>query len=623
MGRNLQSLLTAALVITVGGLVLVTSSCNQYPVAIVETTGAIEERVPVGGTEAEKLDILWMIDNSGSMCRSQGVLRDGIEEFIEIIGQINLDFHIGVTTTHVTEASMVEPVAQSGRLQSTPQPLPGFDENCHHPLDATGQPIRDDMSPVVTNLEVAIACTENPEQWGHLMNVTSHELRCALDFDYQTSPACSAAEAARDIADYFPPNGFCDTFTGRCQGAGGEACDSHSDCSSVYREIPLVLRSEDYRDQSGAIDTDAFAADFACMSLVGTRGWGFERGLASVVKTLSPEMTGGPDAEPGSAPNAGFLRSDSQLAVIFITDENDCSSKEGFNEQTFCDVHWCTIQENLGEDGDLIPVDELRYDFLRNVAASKGLIATDDQPSLTELNVLVGDQITAASVHGPYLRDLEVGPDDCVPAEVVSPGCRTTFGVAWSGHRYAEFISGFQNHLPEAQFDSDTGEADITDVGGEICTQDQFEELLLEIAENLRAEAAGCIRNVYSCDGPDDGSCPAHAQTGEPGNCVPYPGFAADDEDAEFFCDTGIEVRLANAPDFELDIPRIEATGWCVEPVDVNSDLPDSCVVDPQHYSWVLCGDTPGARMSLEWEDPQWEQVLDGLSAVARFTRIP
>lgn len=46
-----------------------------------------------------KIDILWVIDNSGSMASSQTNLANNFNSFINRFSQLNYDFHMGVTTT--------------------------------------------------------------------------------------------------------------------------------------------------------------------------------------------------------------------------------------------------------------------------------------------------------------------------------------------------------------------------------------------------------------------------------------------------------------------------------------------------------------------------------------------
>jgi hypothetical protein len=64
--------------------------------------------------------------------------------------------------------------------------------------------------------------------------------------------------------------------------------------------------------------TGALADVFSCMADLGTKGCGAEQPLESLRKAL----------DPSNAHNAGFLRPDSVLAVILITDEDDCSTRD-------------------------------------------------------------------------------------------------------------------------------------------------------------------------------------------------------------------------------------------------------------------------------------------------------
>ena len=75
--------------------------------------------------------------------------------------------------------------------------------------------------------------------------------------------------------------------------------------------------------------SDGFVEDFGCVAQVGTGGCGLEQPLEAALKALTPatsatrffaDSTGHGDGE-----NAGFLRAESILAVLLITDEDDCS----------------------------------------------------------------------------------------------------------------------------------------------------------------------------------------------------------------------------------------------------------------------------------------------------------
>ena len=69
--------------------------------------------------------------------------------------------------------------------------------------------------------------------------------------------------------------------------------------------------------------------DFACVAVAGSGGCGFEQQLDAVLKALTPSTseirfaTG--TSGHGDLENSGFLRPDSLLAIVLVTDEEDCS----------------------------------------------------------------------------------------------------------------------------------------------------------------------------------------------------------------------------------------------------------------------------------------------------------
>ena len=123
-------------------------------------------------------------------------------------------------------------------------------------------------------------------------------------------------------------------------GDAGVACDT-----TPYPKFLSFLPSG--TDPGPAL---AFADDVSCVADVGTRGCGFEQQLEAALKALTesdctdPWCTfigdnagnsiighGGPsgaNADPGSVGEEAFVREDSLLALVFLTDEEDCSAKD-------------------------------------------------------------------------------------------------------------------------------------------------------------------------------------------------------------------------------------------------------------------------------------------------------
>ncbi|MFW5921522.1 MAG: hypothetical protein ACOCUS_06755, partial [Polyangiales bacterium] len=94
-------------------------------------------------------------------------------------------------------------------------------------------------------------------------------------------------------------------------------------------------------------DVDAFANDFSCVARLGTGGCGFEQQLEAVLKAITPSdspIVAGSDMEARDDPdkiapfrsgnghadgmNSGFIRPDSLLALVLVTDEDDCSAQD-------------------------------------------------------------------------------------------------------------------------------------------------------------------------------------------------------------------------------------------------------------------------------------------------------
>jgi hypothetical protein len=174
------------------------------------------------------------------MCQEQQFLGEQFARFIERPELRGVDLQIGVTTTHVPARPYpTEPVAKAGQLQSTPQPLPTFDPTCRGTPGTNYQPIRDALAAAVT-------CMMTPDR--SLTAWTNEQIGCALRDQRMPCPGVADRDGDTFItsADLFPQ-------------------------PSEYRPLPKFLKTADYREADGRLDTDRLNADFVCMTLVGTR----------------------------------------------------------------------------------------------------------------------------------------------------------------------------------------------------------------------------------------------------------------------------------------------------------------------------------------------------------------
>jgi hypothetical protein len=69
--------------------------------------------------------------------------------------------------------------------------------------------------------------------------------------------------------------------------------------------------------------TGDLADVFTCIAAIGESGCGFEHQFAAITRAL------GVDGQPPPLENQGFVRPDAYLAIVMITDEDDCSASPG------------------------------------------------------------------------------------------------------------------------------------------------------------------------------------------------------------------------------------------------------------------------------------------------------
>ncbi|MFP4598843.1 MAG: hypothetical protein ACLFVJ_11355 [Persicimonas sp.] len=547
------------------------TACNEHPVEPSNADGIYTYYPPAPPTEPLSVDVLWVIDNSGTMCQEQQLLRDRFGEFVSVFEDKNVDLNIGVTTTHIdTPGYTVEPIARTGRLQAIPQPVPSSFEGCMGD-EADPDQTHDGFEPVRAAMRGALACAKEPARWPDPDEVSDDEIACAAD------SSCTDTH----ITDLFP------------SADGGE---------SPYRELPRVLSSADdrYLDDDDHVDLAALERDFACMSFVGTLGHPMERGLQAAVEAVSPEMTGGTVEEPSdtAAPNHKLLRRDAGFALIFLTDENDCTHDGRLPDDSTCLSDVCALANDPGlADSPLVPTEALAEQFMDNLEASKG-------------REISSDEVVVASLHGRnhrYGRDYPDGqppsPLECTESAIEGfepdASCESEeLGSAFSSDRYERFLLQFEPHRIYPAPDEDKEYLE-----GLICNPKRFGDYMSEVADIIVGSLGECVTEMpIECDGPSDSSCPdfgfgeGHSQCTRFGNSDQY------------YCDSAVQVRLF-ADQRPLD--QLRDHDYCI-PESVDSPMtPDGCVVDRQLYRFEAC-DAFDSGVVLEWSEPRWFEQVRG-----------
>ncbi|MCK5796173.1 MAG: VWA domain-containing protein [Deltaproteobacteria bacterium] len=333
--------LTQVLTLAVGSLAI--ASCTARPLEIPLPRCESMSALYLPQTLETKVDILFVIDNSGSMEQEQKNLATQFPRLIEALRHEQLggripDVHIGVVTTDLGAGSYGLPSCEvsggdGGALQ--------------HKARIAG-------------------CTPPQDPW------------IAYDFtnDHTNIPGC--------------------------QGDG----------VSCVKEA------------------------FSCIAQVGTQGCGFESPLEAARRALDPKRN----------TNPGFLRKDALLAVVFITDEDDCSAR---NPQLF-DPQQQSLSDPLGplssfrcfEFGIQCDVNDRNATGERKhcTPAFDWLYKVDDYVSFFRSLKAPGDRVLMAAIAGPT-SPVIVGKDGSKPTLAAS--CQSGSGFAVPALRIAHVVSAF------------------------------------------------------------------------------------------------------------------------------------------------------------------------------------
>jgi hypothetical protein len=216
-------------------------------------------------------------------------------------------------------------------------------------------------------------------------------------------------------------------------------------CSDTYPRFFVF-------DPSSGASPDTFSFDVGCVAQAGIGGCAWEQQLEAMLKALSPSRPTaytGPDYVPpiffantaghGDRENAGFVRDDTLLAVVIVSDEEDCSVR---------DPDMFNITSTIYGDTDLnlrcFTYPEALHPIERYVAGLNAL--RPGRPDLIALAMLIGvpaDLTVDAPVWADYDRMLAdprmlPQPDPIMPYELVPSCTSSTRGNAVPPRRMVE-----------------------------------------------------------------------------------------------------------------------------------------------------------------------------------------
>jgi hypothetical protein len=217
-----------------------------------------------------------------------------------------------------------------------------------------------------------------------------------------------------------------------------------SGCTATY---PAFLSRSEVN--AAGYPPEQLALDFRCVATLGTSGCGFEQQLEAMRRALVENQS------PGRC-NSGFLRPNSILVVVWITDEEDCSVDPVHNEMFDQDR---TDLGHLGIRCFLHP--DMIYGVDRYIGALGALRGA--HPDRLVLGMIVGVPPDAPSCVGPD-ASLELCLGEPEMTERIDPAMTTSvMPVCWSEHSIAK---------PSRRFVSLGMAFEATTVVGSICAPD-------------------------------------------------------------------------------------------------------------------------------------------------------
>jgi hypothetical protein len=201
---------------------------------------------------------------------------------------------------------------------------------------------------------------------------------------------------------------------------------------------------------------------FSCIATLGTHGCGYEQPLEAIQRAL----------DPSNAANADFLRDDSLLAVVILSDEDDCSAFDPslFDQATpdGVDADFRCFEQGVSCDG---PPDQ--------TGVRENCVPNDDSPYITPISEYVQmlkqvrpfqHRLLVAGILGD--SKVEVGANihgdlDVLPS---CPASGTNPEGAYPPTRTEAFLHQFQEPIRTRICESDLNAA-IVEIGSHIVDQ--------------------------------------------------------------------------------------------------------------------------------------------------------
>ena len=340
---------------------------------------------PAGPQGPVELDLLFVVDNSASMCHEQYALGRSIDSFVSGLQALpQLDLRLAVVGTHN--------VVPAGRFVF--EPASGFPPAC---IESKTWPCLGEQD-CIAEFGDGWECKAYAASQTYNMNGSVNSsciFKC--DGDEQCcAEFCHADECDGDVTCL---EAMCvDAPTQECTyecntpegGGSGNGCKRPPDTADCPAAVPPILTLDN-------IDLFKCLVSFSPEQSYGAN---MEQGLRAAWLALDPE---GPNGEQ----SAGFLRPDAHLLVVFVSDEDDCTIAEDF-----CSPNWDCDSDNDCPSGTTCKLDKR---FSQLAGQEKRLCCGSIKKDYNNICTLLGEYKGAAHhqcVYDLSCKDCETD-DDC------------------------------------------------------------------------------------------------------------------------------------------------------------------------------------------------------------------
>jgi hypothetical protein len=284
----------------VGALSSALAGCPNQELAPLTPCTVSGVSIEVPQTGVDKVDLLFMIDNSGSMAEEQKKLAAVLPDLVTVLttGQLNPNMPKERPDFPPVKSLHIGVVSSDLGVNAAPA------------IESCGGASYDPTAPDPANTTASV----------RMMPPNGTRLDKPFGDNGQLLTATTVAQSG------IWSRPFGTTFSTPVE----LTVPGDARCAQVQ-----VNRFIDFN--AGTTNPDQTKLEFSCIAKLGKNGCGLEQQLESAYKALAPSSVtfsrnSRGQGSGGGAVNNGFLRDDAVLAVVFVTDEEDCSIPDNSSE---------------------------------------------------------------------------------------------------------------------------------------------------------------------------------------------------------------------------------------------------------------------------------------------------